>query len=359
MTNSHVHARGLSSAAVAGLVLVAGTIGGVTGGVVVDNISDDQAVTAPATTSSPIPEAPKGNIESIAEKVLPSVVSINVRTPNGGDTGSGSILSSDGLVLTNHHVVAKAREPQATMEVVLNDGKSYPARLVASHPQSDIAVIKIDNAQDLRPIELGDSDAVRVGQEVVAVGSPLGLTATVTSGIVSALDRPVSASGPGGESSVIDAIQTDAPINPGNSGGALVDANGRLIGVPSVIASTSQQGAGSIGLGFAIPVNQARQIASQLIDQGSVEMPVINALIDVRSSGGAEIAEVTPGGPADRAGLRPGDIIVGFEDRRVDSGVGLIAAIRSRKVGDTVTLKVQEGTGETRDVRVTLEAAPE
>src|SRR5699024_6032791 len=191
---------------------------------------------------------------------------------------------------------------------------------------------------------------------------PLGLTSTVTSGIVSALNRPVGVSGAGGESAVIDAIQTDAAINPGNSGGALVDLDGNLIGVPSVIASNGRgDQAGSIGLGFAIPVNQARRIADELIDNGSVQMPAINAAIDTRSQlPGALVGDVVAGGAAERGGLRPGDLIVKVDGRRVDSGVALIAAIRSRAVGDTVKLTVtdEEGRGE-RTLDVTLEAARE
>lgn len=226
-----------------------------------------------------------GSTTDIANKVLPSVVSIRVMTSRGGEEGSGSIISSDGLILTNNHVVAGAEDGRAKMEVTLNDGRTLEADLVAADQPTDIAVIKAKNVTDLQPIEFGDSDMVNVGEDVMAIGSPLGLSATVTTGIVSAKNRPVQASGEdGGEASLIDAIQTDASINPGNSGGALVDMEGKLVGIPSVIASTGGgEVAGSIGLGFAIPINQAERISKQLIDNGKAEHPIIGAKVDTLS----------------------------------------------------------------------------
>ncbi|WP_293817853.1 trypsin-like peptidase domain-containing protein [uncultured Corynebacterium sp.] len=302
-----------------------------------------------------------GSTTDIANKVLPSVVSIRVTTSRGGEEGSGSIISSDGLILTNNHVVAGAEDGKAKVEVILNDGRSLEAEVVATDPQTDIAVIKAKNVTDLQPIEFGDSDSVNVGEDVMAIGSPLGLSATVTTGIVSAKNRPVQASGEdGGEASLIDAIQTDASINPGNSGGALVDMEGKLIGIPSVIASTGGgEVAGSIGLGFAIPINQAERISKQLIDNGKAEHPMIGAKVDTRSNeNGAVIADVNKDSPADKAGLKKGDVVTHVDDRRVDSGVGLIAAIRSHAVGDKVKLKVKEGPdGEEREVELTLTTA--
>lgn len=302
-----------------------------------------------------------GSTTDIANKVLPSVVSIRVMTSRGGEEGSGSIISSDGLILTNNHVVAGAEDGRAKMEVTLNDGRTLEADLVAADQPTDIAVIKAKNVTDLQPIEFGDSDMVNVGEDVMAIGSPLGLSATVTTGIVSAKNRPVQASGEdGGEASLIDAIQTDASINPGNSGGALVDMEGKLVGIPSVIASTGGgEVAGSIGLGFAIPINQAERISKQLIDNGKAEHPIIGAKVDTRSSeNGAVIADVNKDSPADKAGLKKGDLVTHVDDRRVDSGVGLIAAIRSHAVGDKVKLKVKDGPdGEEREVELTLTAA--
>lgn len=362
-------AKGIGALGIAALMLGSAAVGGVTATIVTAGQSGpssarDSEVTNAldepgATRSEP---APDGSIEAAAQAALDSVVSIQVSTPRRTSSGSGSVLSSDGLVLTNQHVVADAQQPGARMTVLLNDGTTHPAEYVAGHGPSDIAVIRVNDVNDLRPISLGDSSKVSVGQEVVAVGSPLGLTSTVTSGIVSALNRPVAVGGEGGGSTVIDAIQTDAAINPGNSGGALVDLAGNLIGVPSVIASNGTgEEAGSIGLGFAIPVNQARRIADELIEQGSVQMPAINAAIDTRSQlPGALVGDVTPGGAADRGGLRPGDLVVKVDDRRVDSGIALIAAIRSRAVGDTVTLTVTDEDGrEERTIDVSLEAARE
>lgn len=302
-----------------------------------------------------------GSTTDIANKVLPSVVSIRVMTSRGGEEGSGSIISSDGLILTNNHVVAGAEDGRAKMEVTLNDGRTLEADLVAADQPTDIAVIKAKNVTDLQPIEFGDSDMVNVGEDVMAIGSPLGLSATVTTGIVSAKNRPVQASGEdGGEASLIDAIQTDASINPGNSGGALVDMEGKLVGIPSVIASTGgREVAGSIGLGFAIPINQAERISKQLIDNGKAEHPIIGAKVDTRSNeNGAVIADVNKDSPADKAGLKRGDLVTHVDDRRVDSGVGLIAAIRSHAVGDKVKLKVKDGPeGEEREVELTLTTA--
>ncbi len=300
-----------------------------------------------------------GNGTEIADKVLNSVVSIQVRTAQGGGEGSGSILSNDGLIVTNNHVIAGADNGRGQIQVMLNDGRALKAKLVATDPQTDIAVIKAEGANDLQPIALGDSDALKVGEPVMAVGSPLGLSSTVTSGIVSAKNRPVQAAGEqGGESSLIDAIQTDAAINPGNSGGALVNAKGELVGIPSVIATlgTAGQG-GNIGLGFAIPANQGEDIAKQLIEKGKVQHPIIGAQVNTASDAyGAEIREVNKGSAAEKAGLKSGDVVLKVDDRPIDSGVGLIAAIRSHKVGETVTLHVGNSNGgDERDVQVTLD----
>lgn len=323
-----------------------------------DNSSNSGKSSQDTKASNPVKP---GSTTDIANKVLPSVVSIRVMTSRGGEEGSGSVISSDGLILTNNHVVAGAQDGRAKMEVTLNDGRSLEAEVVAADPPTDIAVIKAKDVTDLQPIEFGDSDKVNVGEDVMAIGSPLGLSATVTTGIVSAKNRPVQASGEdGGEASLIDAIQTDASINPGNSGGALVDMEGKLIGIPSVIASTGGgEVAGSIGLGFAIPINQAERISKQLIDNGKAEHPIIGAKVDTRSSeNGAVIADVNKDSPADKAGLKKGDLVTHVDDRRVDSGVGLIAAIRSHAVGDKVKLKVKDGPdGEEREVELTLTAA--
>ena len=296
-------------------------------------------------------EAPAGSVEQVAAAVLPAVVSIEVATPRGSAEGSGSIISADGYVLTNHHVVAGAETPGSKIQVSLNDGSRHDAQFVASDVNTDVGVIKIEGVADLPVIQFGDSDDLRVGQEVVAVGSPLGLSATVTSGIVSALNRPVRASQGGGESSLMDGIQTDAAINPGNSGGPLVDMNGNLIGMNSAIASLSAGGfgqggqGGSIGLGFAIPSNFAKRVADQLIAKGEATQPMLGVRVSVVESlgGGAVVAGVEPGSPADQAGLQAGDVITRLNDRPIDSADALIAATRSQGFGETVTLQVQRG----------------
>lgn len=359
-------AKTIGALGIATLMLCSAAIGGGVGAWVVHSSSSgtatatENALDKPAETRQVT--ASEGSVEAVAQKVLPSVVSITTITRQSMASGSGSILSSDGLVLTNNHVVAGA-DQGGQLSVLLSDGSTHPATLVAGDAATDIAVIKIEDVSGLLPISLGNSADVQVGQEVVAVGSPLGLTSTVTQGIVSAKNRPVTAAGENGQASVIDAIQTDAAINPGNSGGALVDMEGNLIGVPSVIASTSgaddSSTAGSIGLGFAIPIDQARRIAEDLIQTGKAQMPVIGAQIDTRQiARGALVREVTPGGPADKAGLKRGDLITKLDDRTLDNGVALIAAVRSHAVGDSVTLTVtnQQG-GDEHTVDVTLAEA--
>ncbi|WP_083319761.1 trypsin-like peptidase domain-containing protein [Corynebacterium sp. HMSC074A01] len=310
-------------------------------------------------------QAPKGSVEDVAAQVLPAVVSIMVQTPRGGSEGSGSIISSDGYVLTNHHVIADAQSPQARIQVTLNDGTRHDATYVASDVNTDVGVLKIENVSNLPTMKFGNSDQLAVGQEVVAVGSPLGLSATVTSGIVSALNRPVRANQGGGESSLMDGIQTDAAINPGNSGGPLVDMQGNLIGMNSVIASLSagsfggQQG-GSIGLGFAIPSNFAKRVAQQLIDDGVATQPMLGVRVNALDDGteGARVAAVEPGSPAEQAGLHAGDVIVKLGDRLIDSADSLIAATRSHDFGETVTLQV-ERPGEEDPVSVDVALSSE
>lgn len=307
-----------------------------------------------------VQEAPEGSVEQVAAAVLPAVVSIEVAAMSGGSEGSGSIISSDGYVLTNHHVIESAAGGQATITVTLNDGSRHSAQFVASDVNTDVGVIKIDDVAGLPVLEFGDSDDLRVGQQVVAVGSPLGLSATVTTGIVSALNRPVRAVQGGGESSLMDGIQTDAAINPGNSGGPLVDMEGRLVGMNSVIASLSAGAfgsqSGSIGLGFAIPSNFAQRVGRQLIETGKATQPMLGVQVSVFNSGigGAVIAEVQPDSPAEQAGLRAGETITKLNDRPIDSADALIAATRSREFGETVTLEVLGEDNERRTVDVTL-----
>lgn len=345
----------IAIAVVASLVSggVAGYVAGNSGG---GNSGTYNALENPSVSSSE--PAPEGSVEAVADKVLPAVVSIQVATMTGEAEGSGSIISSDGLVLTNHHVVSAAADGAAEITVTLNNGQTHRAEFVGSDVATDIAVIQIEDVSGLPVLDFGDSDQLKVGQEVVAVGSPLGLSATVTSGIVSALNRPVRASQGGGESSLIDAIQTDAAINPGNSGGPLVDMDGNLIGMNSVIASLSsgEESAGSIGLGFAIPSNFARRVADQLVEDGEASQPMLGVQVNIQSpEPGATIVAVEDGGPADEAGLNEGDVVTKLNDRVIQNADDLIAAARSQDFGETVTLEVHpRDSEETRTVDVTL-----
>lgn len=287
-----------------------------------------------------IVERAPDSIAALAARVIPAVVSISVKAPTGSDTGSGFFLDSNGLILTNNHVV----EPGAvsgTITVELSDGKKYPAKLIGRDNSYDLAVLKID-VTSAPTLQLGNSDLVQVGDAVIAIGSPLGLSGTVTSGIISSKNRAVTTGNGSGETSFINAIQTDAAINPGNSGGPLVDATGAVIGVNSAIATLgSGTQSGSIGLGFAIPINQAKKTVEQLIKTGSATYPIMGISVDIRFTGtGALISSegvgITPNGPAARAGLKVGDVIIKFDGVNISNSDELIVAIRSHSVGDKV-----------------------
>ena len=352
--------RGALAAGVVALCLASGVVGGVAG-----QLAEDRINVGASTLPTPGPGAtqrPLGSVANIAAKALPSVVTIKVDAGSEGSaTGSGFVVDTKGHVLTNNHVV----EPGVggDIEVVLSNGDTEKATIVGRDASYDLAVLKIQRT-DLTPLTLGPSDQVVVGDQVIAVGAPLGLDQTVTTGIVSALNRPVTP-GEGNEASYINAIQTDAAINPGNSGGPLLDLNGKVIGVNSAIArvpGTSGATGGSIGLGFAIPSDQARRTADQLIATGKATHPVIGVKLDRTFSGeGAQVIDaadaVTAGGPAAKAGVKAGDVIVGFEGKRIRTPDQLIVSIRARAVGDTVTLKVLRD-GQELELRMTLEADP-
>ena len=349
------------------IALAAGLIGGGAGAAVTAAVDDHpttvSALTQPSGSSANVAAAPTGSVEQVAAKVLPSVVSVTVSTPGGGGgEGTGVVLSSDGLILTNNHVVESV-DQGAELTVAFNDGRSAKATLVGRDPTTDLAVIRATGVSGLTPATLGDSSALRPGQEVVAIGSPLGLQGTVTSGIVSALNRPVRTGGadPTGSSAstVIDAIQTDAAINPGNSGGPLVNMAGQVIGINSAIASLGGGSgqSGSIGLGFSIPINQARGIADQLTKSGKAVHAQLGVSVgdnaDGTSPGGASIAAVTPGGSAAKAGIAVGDVVTKVGNRSIDSADALIAAVRSSKPGDKITLTYTRG-GDSHTATVTL-----
>jgi putative serine protease PepD len=312
-------------------------------------------------TSNSIERAP-GSVADIARRVIPSVVSIEARDKDGGSTGTGFVIESNGYILTNNHVIAEAVSGKGVINVTLNNGREYVAKVVGRDSSYDLAVLKISTT-GLTALQLGDSDKVAVGDSVIAIGSPLGLSGTVTLGIISAKDRAVTAGETGSDNSFINALQTDAAINPGNSGGPLVDSTGAVIGVNSAIAtlgSSFGSQSGSIGLGFAIPINQARKTADQLIKNGKATYPVLGIAIDMKYEGeGALISKgdkaILPGGPAALAGLKGGDIITKFDGRTINSSEELIVAIRARSVGDKAVLTYIRN-GVTSTATVTLQA---
>jgi S1-C subfamily serine protease len=356
--------------AAVGLALACTILGGVVGGFIV--LRSQPSPVNPSYSLGTVPPAltarPASSVAGIAARVTPSVVMIKV---NGGEgTGSGFIIKG-GYIMTDNHVVTLDNQvTNASLEVYFSNGQSAPAQVVGRDPFSDIAVLRAEGVGgDLPALTLGNSAGVDVGDPVIAVGSPLGLADTVTSGIVSAVDRPVQPGEASGTSPQVyfDAIQTDAPINPGNSGGPLVNARGQVIGIDAAIDTlgdnplTGTQG-GSIGLGFAIPINQARRVTVELIRTGHATHAVIGAVLDLGWGGnGAQIAggssAVTPGGPAARAGLQPGDVITRFEGQPVGSAAALLDAVRSTAPGSQVRLTFSQN-GRSRTVTMRLGSAP-
>lgn len=326
---------------------------------------DRTASTASTATgvnpSVPAASLPAGSVEQVAAKVVPSVVKLETSMGRQSEEGSGVIMSSDGLIVTNNHVVSAAKGASGVeTTVTFADGRTAPFEVIGTDPSSDIAVIRVEDVSGLTPITVGSSANLRVGQDVVAVGSPLGLDGTVTTGIVSALNRPVASGGDAGnQNTVLDAIQTDAAINPGNSGGALVNMNGELVGINSAIATLGADAgveqSGSIGLGFAIPVDQARRIADELIADGTASHASLGVQVgNEAGANGAKIVEVTGGGAASAAGLPNGVIVTKVDDRVIGSADALVAAVRSRAPGEKVTLTYLDSSGESQTVQVTL-----
>ncbi len=332
--------------------------------------------TAPAQGQPTAVTAP-GSVEEVSAKVLPSVVKIQIDSGQAREEGSGIILSADGLILTNNHVVAAAAGSQGSpygpgslsqsgdglkATVTLSDGRTAPFTVVGTDPADDVAVIRVQGLDNLTPISIGSSKDLKVGQNVVAIGSPLGLQGTVTTGIISALNRPVATGDDQtGQHSVMSAIQTDAAINPGNSGGALVDMSGNLIGINSAIASmgggqdSPGAQAGSIGLGFAIPVDQAKRIADQLVATGTVQRASLGVKLSADDSGhGAAIAGVVQGSAAAEAGLEKGSVVTKVDDMVIDGPEALVAAISSKAPGDSVALTYEDPSGSSHTAQVTL-----
>ncbi len=350
------------------LVIVLALVAGGTGGFVAGQTKAGKGasvVEVPVVSTPQGPDRPAESVAGIARAVTPSVVSLEVVDGSSYSTGSGFVFSADGYILTNNHVVAASKKARIT--VLLSDGSKEPATVVGTTQDYDLAVVKIDRT-GLQPLTLGDSDAVVVGDPVIAIGAPLGLDGTVTTGIVSALNRPVVA---GGDADIafINAIQTDAAINPGNSGGPLVNSAGEVIGINSAIAQPpgSAQATGSIGLGFSIPSNQAKRTAAELIETGKATYPLIGVLLDsfydgegvmVLRNPPAGQTPVTPGSAAERAGLQSGDVILAFDGRPVTEPNELIVAIRARAPGDTVVLTIRaDGTEKESEVHLVLDEA--
>ena len=374
--------RGPLIAGVIAVAVVVGGLAGSLGGYLVG--SNNSGGPVQNALSEPVPTAtqaaaPAGSVQSVANKVLPTVVEISVQVQSAqgvtGDTGSGIIISSDGQILTNNHVIAGAATAgngQSQLQVIFSNGHTVNATVLGRDPTSDIAVIKAQSVSGLPVASLGTASNLQVGQNVVAIGAPYGLSGTVTSGIVSSLHRPTVA-GDGGQDSqttVMDAIQTDAPINPGNSGGALVNMDGQVIGINSAIyssPSSSGQG-GNVGIGFAIPIDQARRLANDIVSTGHSTQTVLGVTVTDNVEGipaaqqgqldpqqqaqeeeagltnGAYIASVTSGGPADKGGLKQGAVVVKANGRLITSANGLIAAVHAAAPNDHMTLTLSDGS---------------
>jgi putative serine protease PepD len=344
----------LSAVIVISLVF-GGTAGGALGYLAADFSNGVSNSTSQVSeTSKPVAITPATEtVSQIVQNVKPSVVSIKAEGSSGSGTGSGFIYREDGYIVTNNHVAAPAING-GKLTVYLEDKTSFEAKLVGRNASYDLAVLKID-ATGLKPVNIGDSNAINVGDLTVAFGSPLGLSGTVTSGIVSALNRPVTAGG-ADDQSFISAIQTDAAINPGNSGGPLVNGQGQVIGVNSAIATLgSGTQSGSIGLGFAIPINQAQRVISEIIETGKSSTPIAGISIDSTFDGkGAKIAEVVADGPAASTDLKVGDIVTKINGEAVEDSTELIVAIRRNNPGDTIVLTVKNTAGNVREVSVVL-----
>ncbi|WP_307721128.1 S1C family serine protease [Streptomyces otsuchiensis] len=341
------------------VALVAGGVGGLVG-VQLERGGSFSQVRLPQATQPDRVSQP-GTVAAIAEDALPGVVTLYASGGGSGGTGTGFVLDDEGHILTNAHVVRPARDG-GRIQVSFHNGDAVRAELVGSDSGYDLAVVKVSGVSGLSALPLGDSDAVRVGDPVVAIGSPFDLDGTVTSGIISATDRPITAGGEGDGSDIsyVNALQTDAPINPGNSGGPLVDERGQVIGINSAIRTPgggdpdgAEARGGSVGLGFAIPVNQAKRIAEELINTGTASHPVLGVKLDLSYTGnGARVGSsasdsgVLPDGPGDRAGIEDGDVITAVDGSRVRSSDELIVKVRSHRPGDVLEVTLERDGSE-------------
>lgn len=357
--------RRLRPSALIGLLVAAlliGSVGAVIGVLAANRLpaagTDPQfqlATVTPSVTREP------GSVADIASRVLPSVVSLEIRTGDAGETGSGVVIDGSGYILTNNHVISTAAtDPSAELTVIFNDGKQsrVPGIIVGRDPLTDLAVLKADIA-GATVAQLGDSAALAVGDPVIAIGSPLGLAGTVTTGIVSAKDRPVRLQGGGSDTdAVIDAVQTDAAVNPGNSGGPLVDSSGAVVGINTAIRTLGGDSSGSIGLGFAIPITMAKAVAEQIIRSGTVPHSTMGVNARSATDGvtdGAQVQNVQAGGPAAAAGIAEGDVITRVGTRSVGNADELVVAVRQNAVGARVPVVLMRD-GRKMTVNVTLAA---
>ncbi len=349
------------------LALVLGGVGGIVGGIAYERLDDspgtviDGLAGVDIASEPPLP-ADNGSIASVADKMLPSTVQViaEYEGENAGATGSGFVLDRQGHIVTNNHVVADAAAKGGPIEIVDREGNRYEAEVVGRSAVYDLAILFAPDAKGLAPAALGSSQRLVVGEGVVAIGSPLGLSSTVTAGIVSALRRPVTTGDSANESSYINAVQTDAAINPGNSGGPLVNLRAQVVGVNSAIATTGGAiggESGNIGVGFAIPIEQVRITADQILRTGEAKYPVIGAKVvtgGTSDGSGAEIDSVMSGTPAEDGGLQKGDVITEVDGDRVTDGIALIVAIRTHQPGEKVRFTVVRD-GDERAVTLTLD----
>ena len=355
------------------LALASGGVGGVVGAHL-ERGGLDGEIELPQAPAAKNADRARGSVAGIAEEALPGVVTLHVSGGDGAATGTGFVLDKRGHILTNDHVVESA-VGGGPVEVTFHDGQSAKGEVVGTDGGYDLAVVKVAGVSGLHPLPLGDSDSAEVGDPVVAIGAPFDLAGTVTYGIVSATRRPITAGGDpqSGGTSYVDALQTDAPINPGNSGGPLVDSEGHVIGINSAIKAADSGSAlpggdegGSIGLGFAIPVNQGKRVAEELINEGRATHPVLGVRLDmgysgdgalVGSTGGSRDGEVVvPGGPSDEAGIEAGDVITAVDGTEVRSAEELIGKVRSHRPGDVLELTLRRD-GDKRSVQLKLGSA--
>ncbi|MFB9309834.1 putative serine protease PepD [Agromyces hippuratus] len=353
------------------IAVVLGLVAGFLGGLLGRNLASPAPASAPeASASSAVADGSVCDATQVSESVLPAVVTISASNGSEGGVGTGEIIRDDGFIVTNNHVISVAADG-GEIAVLYSSGETAPATLVGRDPRADIAVLKVDHPSALPTIEVGSSANVVVGQPVVALGAPLGLSGSVTAGIVSALGREVTVPGDGDETTILTgAIQTDAAINPGNSGGPLVDCDGLLIGINTAIATVPNEageaGGGSVGIGFAVPVDRAMSIVDQLISSGTATYPYFgvsvvaipeSAAADFGVEGGLYVASVVAGGPADEAGIRAGDIILAVDGEPATDPEALTAITLEAQVGDEVEIAyLRDGTPAT--TTVTLQEAP-